>query len=46
MKTKHAIILIALGYCFDFVGAVSKITHAYCANNLINYEGFKKFMNN
>jgi hypothetical protein len=64
MKAKHAIILIALGYCFDFAGAWSKITHAYYANNLlliavclkvagvillafkiINYEGFKKFMN-
>lgn len=35
MKAKYAIILIALGYCLDFVGAISKITHAPYANNLL-----------
>lgn len=35
MKAKHAILLIALGYCFDFVVAWSKITHAPYANNLL-----------
>lgn len=35
MKAKYAIILIALGFCLDFVGAISKITHAPYANNLL-----------
>ena len=35
MKAKYAILLIALGYCFDFVGALSKITHAPYNNNLL-----------
>jgi hypothetical protein len=27
MKFKHAIVLLIIGYCFDFVGAFLKITH-------------------
>ena len=27
MKTKHALLLIAFGYCLDFVGALQKIMH-------------------
>ena len=35
MKAKHTILLIALGYCFDFAGAFSKITHASYADKLL-----------
>ena len=35
MRAKHAILLIALGYCFDFAGAWTKIMHAPYANNLL-----------
>lgn len=35
MKAKYAILLIALGYCFDFVAAWSKIMHAPHAGNLL-----------
>jgi hypothetical protein len=28
MKTKHAIMLLVIGYCFDFIGALLKITHS------------------
>jgi hypothetical protein len=28
MKTKHAVILIVLGFCLDFIGAIRKITHS------------------
>ncbi len=27
MKVKHAIILLILGFCLDFIGAVVKILH-------------------
>lgn len=27
MKTKHALLLIAVGYCLDFVGGLQKIIH-------------------
>ena len=27
MKVKHAIILLILGFCLDFIGAVMKILH-------------------
>lgn len=27
MKTKHALLLIAFGYCLDFVGGLQKIIH-------------------
>ncbi|WP_121354439.1 hypothetical protein [Flavisolibacter nicotianae] len=27
MKAKHTILLIALGFCFDFVGSFSKLLH-------------------
>jgi hypothetical protein len=35
MKTKHAITLLVLGYCFDFVGALLKITHSPDADTLL-----------
>jgi hypothetical protein len=35
MKTKHAIILLFVGYCFDFVGALLKITHSTNADTLL-----------
>lgn len=28
MKAKHAISLLVLGYCIDFIAAVRKITHS------------------
>jgi hypothetical protein len=28
MKTKHAISLLVIGYCLDFIGALRKITHS------------------
>ena len=27
MKAKHALMLLALGYCFDFIGALFKLEH-------------------
>ena len=35
MKAKYTILLIALGYCFDFAGAWAKVTHAPYANQLL-----------
>jgi NAD-dependent SIR2 family protein deacetylase len=35
MKTKHAVIIFALGLCFDFVGAMSKILHYSNADTLL-----------
>ena len=35
MEAKHTILIIALGYCFDFAGAWSKITHASYADKLL-----------
>ncbi len=35
MKLKHGIILLAVGYCFDFVGTWMKITHQLYADQLI-----------
>ncbi len=29
MKAKHAIIILALGWCFEIVGALLKIMHWY-----------------
>jgi len=34
MKSKHAIILLALGFCLDFFGAVRKIMHAPGADTI------------
>lgn len=35
MKTKHALILIALGYCFEFFGAFQKIMHTAYADFIL-----------
>ncbi len=35
MKIKHAILLFALGYCFDFIGAFERIMHTIYANPLL-----------
>jgi len=35
MKLKHAIILLVLGYCFDFIGALQKIMHTQYADSLL-----------
>jgi hypothetical protein len=35
MKTKHAISLLIIGYCFDFIGALNKILHTPIADNLL-----------
>ena len=35
MKAKHAIILLVVGYCFDFIGGLRKIMHAPAANTLL-----------
>jgi hypothetical protein len=32
MKAKHAIILLLLGFCLDFIGALFKILHTEEAN--------------
>jgi hypothetical protein len=35
MKAKHAIILLVLGFCLDFIGAVMKILHWQGADMLL-----------
>jgi hypothetical protein len=35
MKIKHAILLLAIGYCFDFIGALGKILHTVFADPLL-----------
>lgn len=35
MKTKHAIIIFAVGLCLDFVGALFKILHYSNADTLL-----------
>ncbi|HLZ17697.1 MAG TPA: hypothetical protein VKQ08_11680 [Cyclobacteriaceae bacterium] len=42
MKTKHAIIILALGYCFDFLGAFQKILHTAYADLLLLIAMFLK----
>ena len=37
MKIKHAILLLAIGYCFDFIGALSKILHTVYADPLLTF---------
>ncbi len=63
MKAKYTILLIALGYCIEYIGSLSRIMHNSEAQTLlviatilkvfgvimfafkvINYEGFRKFM--
>ncbi len=34
MKAKHALIILATGYCMDFVAALFKIMHMEYADNL------------
>jgi hypothetical protein len=35
MKAKHALLLIAVGYCLQFLGAYFKIVHRGSANFLL-----------
>ena len=35
MKLKHGIILLVLGYCIEFIGALQKIMHSPNANTLL-----------
>ena len=35
MKTKHALIILALGYCFEFLGAFQKILHTAYADFIL-----------
>jgi hypothetical protein len=35
MKTKHAIMLLVVGYCFDFIGALLKITHSSSTDTVL-----------
>jgi hypothetical protein len=35
MKAKHTIILIALGFALEYIGALRKISHAADANTLL-----------
>ena len=35
MKIKHALIYLAVGYCFDFIGALYKILHAEYGDQLL-----------
>ena len=35
MKTKHAIALLVVGYCFDFIGALLQIVHSANANTVL-----------
>jgi hypothetical protein len=42
MKVKHAITLLVLGYCLDFLGALFKITHRPDANIILTVAAFLK----
>jgi hypothetical protein len=44
MKTKHAITLLVLGYCFDFVGALLKITHSPNADTVLKVGAILKVL--
>jgi hypothetical protein len=35
MKAKYAILLIAFGFCLDFLGSLMKITHSREANTVL-----------
>ena len=35
MKAKHAIILIVMGYCLDFLGGLNKILHYPYASTVL-----------
>ena len=35
MKLKHALILLIVGYCFDFIGALFKLEHWINADNIL-----------
>jgi hypothetical protein len=37
MKIKHAILLLAIGYCFDFIGAFNKILHTAYGDALLAF---------
>jgi hypothetical protein len=42
MKAKHAISILVFGYCFDFVGALFKITHRPSADTLLTVAAILK----
>ena len=44
MKAKHAITLLVLGYCFDFWGALVKITHAPYADIVLTIGAILKIL--
>lgn len=35
MKAKHGIIILILGYCFDFIGGLFKIMHREGADTIL-----------
>jgi hypothetical protein len=35
MKARHAVTLLVIGYCLDFVGAMLKITHSPSAETVL-----------
>lgn len=44
MKIKHAILLLAIGYCFEFIGALNKILHYVYADFLLTFAMVLKVM--
>jgi hypothetical protein len=40
MKTKHAILLIALGYCIELFGALQKVLHTALADSTLTLGSF------
>ena len=42
MKVKHAIVILILGYCLDFIAALFKILHYSCADYLFIMSTFFK----
>lgn len=44
MKIKHALLLIALGYCFEIFGALLKILHYLYADPLLVTSAFLKIL--
>lgn len=44
MKTKHALILLIIGYCFDFIGALLKILHILAADATLTLAAILKVL--
>jgi len=42
MKTKYAIILLLVGYCFDFIGTLQKVLHHSYGNEILILATFLK----